>query len=333
MGAVCRGKQGGIALITVLLILAIMVTTAATMTERLTLSLKRTEGLTFSQNAYWYGQSAISLGAMVLNQDIADSDVTSLDQIWATPNMVFPLENGNFAGEIKDLRGCFNVNAISEQDKNNSTALGVKQFQYLLEAIGLNDYSAEMIAQSTRDWIDEDDQTSASQGAEDSYYQGLAVAHLAANNFMVDLSELRAVQGVSKKVYEKIAPYLCAIPSSEQKINVNTVSVEHAEILYALFKSDNDITISDFKKVLEDRPTSGWNSINDFFAAEIFNGVAISDIQKAQLMVSSDFFQLKGLVEFEERLLAIKVLFQMKGKKATVIRYQSGGFNEFNISD
>ncbi|WP_413700717.1 hypothetical protein ACLKMH_02330 [Psychromonas sp. KJ10-10] len=49
-------KQRGIALITVLMILAIMVTIATTMTGRLTLSLKRTEGLLFSQSVYWYGQ-------------------------------------------------------------------------------------------------------------------------------------------------------------------------------------------------------------------------------------------------------------------------------------
>ncbi|WP_354623471.1 type II secretion system minor pseudopilin GspK [Psychromonas sp. MME2] len=333
MTAVGKGKQNGIALITVLLILAIMVTIAATMTGRLTLSLKRTEGLAFSQKAYWYGQSAISLGTMILNQDIGDSDVISLDQIWATPGMIFPLENGNFAGEIKDLRSCFNINSLAEQDKNNITALGVRQFQSLLEAIGLNDYSAEMIAQSTRDWIDSDDQASALQGAEDSHYQGLAVPLLAANNFMVDLTELRSVQGVSKNIYEKIAPYLCAIPANEQNINVNTVSLDHPEILYALFKPDHDFTISDFKQLLEDRPISGWNNISDFFAMDLFNGVAISEKQKGQLSVSSDFFQLNGVVEYEERLLAIKILFQMKDKKANVIRYQSGGFSGGNISD
>ncbi len=257
MAVVNKKKQGGIALITVLMILAIMVTIAATMTGRLTLSLKRTEGLTFSQKVYWYGQASADLGRMILDQDFADSEVVSLDQIWATPDMVFPLDNGNLAGQIKDQRSCFNVNAVGLQDQGNTPAVPVSQFQYLLEAIGLNDYKAEMVAESTRDWVDPDDKSDAAQGAEDSFYQGRSVAHLAANNLMVDISELRAVQGVGQKVYEKIAPYLCAVPSQDLIINVNTVSVEQPEILYALFKREHDLTVSDFQKLLDDRPTSG----------------------------------------------------------------------------
>ncbi|MFT6925372.1 MAG: general secretion pathway protein K [Psychromonas sp.] len=312
-------KQSGVALITVMLILAIMVTVAGTMTGRLTMSLKRTEGLVFSQKVYWYGQASADFGKMILNQDFSDSDVVSLDQIWATPNAVFPLDNGSLALEIKDLRSCFNVN-------NVTTDVAVTQFQYLLEALGVNDYGAEMIAESTRDWIDSDDQSEASQGAEDSFYQGLSVAYLAANSLMVDISELRAVQGVGQKTYEKIAPYLCAVPSTKQTINVNTVSVEQSEILYALFKADHDLAVSDFKTLLENRPISGWLSISDFLDNSLFDGLSVSSSLKSKLAVSSEFFQLNGIVEFEDRLMAVNFLYQIESENATVIRYKSGGF-------
>ena len=326
MAAVNAKKQSGLALITVLMILAIMVTVAATMTGRLTLSLKRTEGLTFSQKVYWYGQAAADLGRLILNEDFANSDVISLDQIWATPDMVFPLDDGHIAGQIKDFRSCFNVNAVARKAQGKEPDVAVDQFTILLEAIGLNDYSAEMIADSTRDWIDENDRSDGAQGAEDSFYQGRTIAHLAANNLMVDISELRAVQGVDKEAYEKIAPYLCAIPSPEQKINVNTVSEEQPEILYALFKAYHNLSIADFKTLLQERPTSGWNNINDFLASSLFTQLKIAGSLKKQLSVSSEFFQLNGVAEFEDRLLAVKLLFQIKEKKANVIRYQSGGF-------
>lgn len=318
--------QKGVALITVLMILAIMVTIAATMTGRLTLSLKRTEGLSFAQKVYWYGQASADLGRMILDQDFADSEVISLDQVWATPDMVFPLENGNLAGQLSDQRGCFNINAVGLQDKGNSPAAPVIQFRALLEAIGVNDYSAEMIAESTRDWIDENDKSDASQGAEDSVYQGRAVPHLAANNLMVDISELRAVQGVGQRTYEKIKPYLCAVPSQEQLINVNTVPQDQPEILYAMFKDEFNLPVSDFIELLEDRPTSGWNSVNDFFAHKIFSDITVSAITKKQFTVTSDFFRLDGLVEYEDRLMRIQLLFEIESKKAKVIRYQSGGF-------
>jgi general secretion pathway protein K len=301
------------------MILAIMVTVAATMTGRLTLSLKRTEGLTFSQKVYWYGQSAAELGRMVLNEDLADSEVISLDQIWATPGMVFPLDNGHIAGGIKDLRSCFNINAVNGSDATE------KQLEALLQAIDVEDYSVEVVAQSTRDWIDENDESDSSQGAEDSFYQGLKVNHLAANNLMSDISELRAVQGVTKSVYEKISPYLCAVPSTEQKINVNTVSEEQPEILYALFGND-DLSIADFKTLLQERPSSGWNDVDEFLDSSLFSGVTIDKSVTKQLAVGSEFFQFDGVAEFEDRLQAFKFLFYIEEKKASVIRYQSGGF-------
>ncbi|MEI6898025.1 MAG: type II secretion system minor pseudopilin GspK [Psychromonas sp.] len=319
-------KQQGIALITVLMILAIMVTIAATMTGRLTLSLKRTEALIFSQSVYWYGQASADFGRMILEDDFSDSSVVSLDQSWATQGMVFPLENGSISGQFKDMRSCFNLNALAVQDENDNRATPITQFQALLESIGVSDYSAEMIAESTRDWIDSDNNSSASQGAEDSTYQGRAVAHLAANNLMVEVSELRAVQGVSQHIYEHIAPYLCAIPSSEQKINVNTVSVEHADLLYALFEGDfSELTLSSFTRLLEDRPSSGWDNVAAFLASSVFDGLSVSSELAAELSVTSEYFQLNGNAEFADRIIALQILFAIDGNKAKVIRYQSGG--------
>lgn len=319
-------KQQGVALITVLMILSIMVAVAVTMTGRLTSSLKRTQGLIFSQNVYWYGQAAADMGVMVLNEDFEDSEVASLDQTWATPDMTFPLENGNLGGEIKDMRSCFNINAIREPDKEGKRAVGVTQFQLLLEEIGVEEYSAEIIADSARDWNDADDHVSGAQGAEDSIYQSRSIPHLAANNLMVDVSELRAVQGVGRRTFEAISPFLCAIPSTDQKINVNTVAIDQAEILVALFGKESGIEVDVFRKLLKKRPTSGWNKVEDFLREPEISQFEAPDELKKQLAVKSEFFQLNGVVEFEERLMAVQLLFKVDNKKASVIRYQSGGF-------
>jgi general secretion pathway protein K len=321
-----KSNQSGVALITVLMIVAIMVTIAATMTGRLSQSLKRTEGITFAQKVYWYGQAAAGLGKMILEDDFSDSSIVSLDQVWATQGMIFPLEEGSIAGEMKDLRSCFNVNAVGLADKDNVRAVPVQQLQTLLEALDISSYDAETIAESTRDWVDSDDQSNASQGAEDSFYAARVVPHLAANSLMVDISELRSVQGVSADIYDKVSPYLCAIPSKEQKINVNTVSFEQAEILFALFKNEFPVTVSELQEWLEDRPTSGWASVDEFLNVSLFDDLEASSPIKQQLSVESEFFQLNGIAEFSDRLLAVDLVFQINAKKAKLIRYQSGGF-------
>ncbi|MDA7746297.1 type II secretion system minor pseudopilin GspK [Psychromonas sp.] len=318
-------KQNGIALITILMILAIMVTIATTMTGRMTASLLRTEGLSFSQKVYWYGQASVEFSRMILNNDLADSDVVSLDQLWATPDMVFPVDEGTIAGTLKDYRSCFNVNAIALADKDDVKALPVSQFQALLEALELEEYTAEIIAASTRDWIDSNDTVDGSQGAEDRIYEARGVPHLAANNLMVDISELRAVQGVSGKVYERIKPYLCALPVSTQLINVNTVTLDQAEILYALFKPELELTVEDFEQLIEDRPTSGWTSTTQFLESSQLAGYDVPEDIKSQLSVSSEFFHLYGVAQFDDRLMALKLLFKIEDKKATTIRFQYAG--------
>jgi len=319
-------KQQGIALITVLMIMAIMITVAATMTGRLTLSLKRTEGLIFSQSVYWYGQAAADFGRMVLEEDFSDSEVVNLDQNWALQDMVFPLENGSISGQFRDMRSCFNLNALITQDEDDIRATQITQFQSLLEELDISDYNAEIIAESTRDWVDSNSTSDASQGAEDSIYEARGVAHLAANQLMVDVSELRAVQGVSQNIYERIEPYLCAIPTTEQKINVNTVSIEQGELLYSLFEKDFDLSVDEFVSLLEDRPSSGWDSVDDFLASSILSELAVTAEIKGQLSVTSEYFQLNGNAEFAERITALHILFEISESKASVIRYQSGGF-------
>ena len=320
-----RQKQRGIALITILMILAIMVTIATTMTGRMTASLLRTEGLSFSQKVYWYGQASVEFSRMILNNDFADSEVVSLDQIWATPDLIFPVDEGTIAGTLTDYRSCFNVNAIALANVGDKRALPVSQFQALLEAIGLEEYSAEIVAESTRDWIDTNDTVDGSQGAEDRTYEARGVPHLTANNLMTDISELRAVQGVSSKVYERIKPYLCALPVSTQVINVNTVDPDKSAILYALFKPELDLSEDDFVQLLEDRPASGWSSVDDFLAENIFVDETLSDELKEQLNVTSEFFHLYGVADFDGRLMALKLLFKMEDKKATTVRFQYAG--------
>lgn len=321
-------KQRGIALITILMVLAIMVTIATTMTGRMTASLLRTEGLNYSEKVYWYGQATVDFSRMVLDNDFADSDIISLDQIWATPDIVFPVEEGSITGNMVDYRSCFNINAIALADKDGERALPIKQFQNLLSILEVEEYTAEIIAESTRDWIDSNQTVDVSQGAEDRYYESRNVAHLTANNLMVDISELRAVQGVTADIYERIKPFLCALPASDQKINVNTVNINQPQILYALLPSELLISIEELQELLEDRPISGWASVEEFLASDLLKDKLIPEEVSSQLSVTSDFFQLYGLARFDERIMVLKLLFKIENKKTTAVRFQYAGIEE-----
>jgi general secretion pathway protein K len=321
-------KQSGIALITVLMILAIMVTIAATMTGRMTASLLRTEGLNYSEKIYWYSQATVEFSRMILESDFEDSEVVSLDQTWATPDLAFPVDEGTITGNIVDYRSCFNINALSVEEEDDTEPLALTQFKLLLTALEVDDSSIDIIAESTRDWVDSNDIADESEGAEDRYYEAQNVPHLTANNLMSDISELRSVQGVTGDIYESIKKHLCALPTSEQLINVNTVRQDKAEVLYALFPEELDLSVEDFQDLLDDRATSGWSSVDEFLESDLLSDKVIPEDVQSQLSVTSDYFELYGSAEFDDRTIVLKSLFKIEDEEATTVRFQFAGIEE-----
>lgn len=73
----------------------------------------------------------------------------------------------------------------------------------LLESVEVDNYLAEVIADSTWEYLDPDDVVRSMVGVEDSTYQSFKPAYLAPNGWMGDASELRAVNGVTAEVVEK----------------------------------------------------------------------------------------------------------------------------------
>src|SRR3546814_15833290 len=74
--------------------------------------------------------------------------------------------------------------------------------------------SAQAIAGAAADWIDSDS-NEGRLGAEDNVYRSMQSAYLPANRKMADVSELRAVRGVTPKIYARLRPWICALPVTD----------------------------------------------------------------------------------------------------------------------
>lgn len=66
-------RQRGMALLVVLLLLAVMVTMASSMTQRFRMEWQRTYSLQVQQQNYWYLLGSETLIAKILTQDFNDS--------------------------------------------------------------------------------------------------------------------------------------------------------------------------------------------------------------------------------------------------------------------
>ncbi|WP_087023287.1 type II secretion system minor pseudopilin GspK [Thaumasiovibrio subtropicus] len=329
-------RQKGVALILVLSVLALMTTIALSMTQRLRLTFFRAENQVFSQQSYWYALSIEELARVAIEQSIDDDDVVNLSQAWATPDQKYPLDNGMATGQIYDYQACFNLNALANvqpPNDGNQRPPEVRSLQVLLEEAGVESYEAEVIADSSWEFVNGDSATQSAFGAGDSTYEGMQPPYLPPNGWMADKTEFRAVSGVTAEIYNKVSTLLCAVPSDELKINVNTLHVTQAPILVGLLQPD--LSLDNATRLIEGRPYDGWQSVEDVLSQSELGSLSEQTRERATglLAVTSQFFQLDAEVEVERNRLRIAALLQRdSADKVAVVRRRFGGFSE-RISD
>lgn len=220
MGAEMR-RQRGIALITILMMVALATIIAATIAKRQANTNENTAYLIRQNQSLFYAQSAESFFAEVLVQDAeSDSSVDYLQEVWAKPMPGFPIDGGMVSGQIIDESGKFNLNTLTNADGTPNPEAQA-YFERLLNRVGI----MPELSQAVIDWQDPDDLTIGAMGAESNYYSGLPQSYLAVNAIFHSQEELKQVRGFEATNYDLIAPYVTAIPNHSTKINVNTASV------------------------------------------------------------------------------------------------------------
>ncbi|MBW3697643.1 general secretion pathway protein GspK [Vibrio sp. T187] len=329
-------RQRGVALIVVLMLLAIMATIAATMSERLFTQFKRAGNQLNYQQAYWYSLGIEGLAKVGIEQSYEDNETINLNQPWALEEQVFPLDYGQVSGRIKDKQACFNLNVLSqvtaESNSSNSPYL-VAVWQRLLEELEVEPYQAEVIAESSWEFIDGNTETGTSSGVEDSTYEAMKPAYLTANSLLADSSELRAIYQVSGEVMQKVSPYICALPTDDWRLNVNTLTPEQSMILVAMFSPN--LSASNAKDLIENRPFDGWASVDEFMAEAAMVAIEESVSKKAKpyLTVDSAYFELDAEVLVDKSRVRIRSLFYSDNRETvTVVRRRFGGISE-RVSD
>lgn len=329
-------KQRGVALIIVLLLLAVMVSIAASMADRLFGQFRRASNQLNYQQAYWYSVGAEALAEAGLKQSFRDSDTINLSQPWALEEQTYPLDYGTLKGRLVDKQACFNLNAlaaVTDQPSSSSSPYLVEVFQRLLEELEVENYQAETISQSLWEYLDSNDVSNSSAGVEDSYYESISPAYLTANSMLSDSSELRAVNQVSGEAMQKVLPYVCAIPTSDFRLNVNTLQPDQAELLSALFYPH--LATSEAKKLLDNRPFDGWTTVDEMLSEGAFSGIDEKVLKQAKgyLAVTSAYFEMDvEIVVDDSRVRVRSLLFSNNQETATVIRRRFGGIGE-RVSD
>lgn len=211
-------RRRGIALVMALLLVAIGTITIAALIDTSQLALARTRNQLREQQAYAYARGLEAWAIELLRRDRnEDPSRDSRQDLWAQGLPPMDIPGGKLAGRMRDLNGCFNLNSLLKNGLED--VLARRRFERLLGALQLD----SSLSESVLDWIDADS-TPRSRGAESLNYLLLDPPYRAANQAMVQVSELRLVRGVDARVYAALAPHVCALPTPSG-INVNTASI------------------------------------------------------------------------------------------------------------
>lgn len=322
-----KGNERGAALLTVLLLVAVMAVVASTALERLALATRMTGNGGAVDQAHALADAATEVARLKIGDLIAGSPgKTTLAGNWMGTPRTIPMPGGAATARVSDGGNCFNLNSVVAGDDEANLKVrpvGVAQFQALLQALGVDARQAQGAAASLADWIDTD---SAPQpgGAEDETYAQATRPYRTANRFMIDPSELRAVAGVTPAIYDLVRPWICALPTADlSPININTLLPEQAPLFAMLLQGQ--LSVAQARQLLAQRPADGYGSTVQFWAPLAAQGINPLEEAANQVKLTTGFFRVDVSVNVGGTEVVERALIDARQSPAVLIRRNWGG--------
>jgi len=313
-------SQRGIALLTILVMVALATILAATIAKRQTNTSENTGYLMRQDQSLLYAKSAEAFFSELLIQDSDNGgNIDHLQENWAKPMPAFPVEDGFVSGRLLDESGKFNLNNLLKADGSVDDSAR-RWFEKLLQRVGL---PAEL-SQAVIDWQDADDETTGAMGAESNYYQGLDPSYLASNTRFHQVEELKLVRGFEGKNYDLIAPYVTALPEAT-KINMNTA----APLLLASIDPKLDVKTLEQELKAKQAEFTYFNSVEDLWKLNTFSGIEPQNKTDAAAWLDSksNYFTAQIEVVLSERKRQFSSAMMRKDKQVTVYSRSLAPFN------
>jgi general secretion pathway protein K len=251
-----RSGERGIALVTTLLIIALLVAVTVEFNRNAVADIEVTSNFVDEKKILYTTISGVNALKELLMLDSQFSKADTLFEEWNQGEAYFAsasslLEEGTVTGDITDEDGkiCVNtlVNAEGSLDGTQS-----RRWERLLSQpqFGLIPEEIFRIIHGVKDWIDPDNDVSGIYGAENSYYRGKGVR--CKNGPMDTIEEMLLVRGVTEEIFfgdkyrEGIRP--CFTVYGDGSININTAPVP---VLLALSENMNQSVakeLDDFRR-------------------------------------------------------------------------------------
>jgi general secretion pathway protein K len=317
-------KQRGVALVTALLIAALVTVVAVAMASRQQLDIRRTANMLEADQAYLYALAAETWVSQVLIEDSQRTQMDTLTEAWAMKLPPIPIEGGVISGSVEDMQGRFNLNSLIDV-AGKVDPIQVRVFQSLLRQLSFSDAKIQLspfVANRLVDWIDPD-LNALADGAEDMLYLGLDVPYRAANRAMVSPSELAAIAGISLRDVAALLPLVTALPRDSAANTTSVINVNTAPEMVLISLSDK-MTPRIAKTLLVARLASPFKNVTDFVET-MQNDYSIT-IDPRRVGVSSEYFLVSSDAAIGRTQLRLYSLLSRKNNRITIVSRGIGAY-------
>lgn len=304
-----HARQRGAALITAMLVVAIASVAAVEMASRQQYDIRRAANVFESSQAYLFALGVEGWAVEALRRDAADSQTDHTGEDWAAELPAIAVEGAMVAGRVEDMQGRFNINNLIN-DLGEHSVENIARFKRLLLSLELDDE----VVMAVVDWLDADEEISFPAGAEDNEYLGADVPHRTGNTAMVSVSELRQIQGMTNEMYQALIDHVSTLPR-QTDINVNTAT---ANVLVALV---DGLSLTEAEQIISEREDEPFETVDSFAKhGQVKDRLKSND----GINISSDFFMIRGQVQYGKSRVQHHALVERRDGKVKVIQRNRG---------
>ncbi|MDR9468579.1 type II secretion system minor pseudopilin GspK [Marinospirillum sp.] len=261
-------REKGVALLSVLMIL-VVVTLALTQIQNASRQdLERIEGRYLQQQGWAYMLGAETLARQVLT----DGRIREQPRWWNTLRgepVAYPVDEGMLSLTVTDLRSCYNLNHLAGLNSQEASSdlqallpwrLYINQLEQ--EDRWLEDLLPEEFLDRARDWMDADNEALV-YGAETGQYLLQEPPRVAANQPLVDLSEINWLQPENRRRFRQLPAGICLLPDTRLRLNINTLPRERLPLLWALM--EGQVPLVALEEWWRQRPEVGYTALAEFW--------------------------------------------------------------------
>ncbi|WP_285373865.1 type II secretion system minor pseudopilin GspK [Pseudomonas sp. lyk4-TYG-107] len=296
-----QSNQQGMAIISALLIAAVVAVIAAGMLTRQSVSTRALEADQQRVQGRWVLHGGLEISRQLLWDARQRDPLTRLDQPWAQR-----LNAQGFEGRLEDEQGKFNLRNLVANERVDEAQ--VQAFQRLCELIGISAGLSQRISQRVIGSYPYllNPQIAENTTSKNAFDSGRATSPNVSRKpqnpklpMLRSVDDLRSVEGVNEAVIGKLAPYLTVIPATTW-LNGNTAT---APVLAAYVPG---LSLERAQALINERDAGRWFINRGDFVNRL--RMPTLELTSVKVGITSDWFRLRGEARRDQRRVSLDAL-------------------------